>query len=98
MGGKVVSLTPGARVPRGMAAAVDIHVGAKLRERRIALGLSQQALAELLGITYQQAHKYERGINRVTAGRLLQLGQALGVEVGYFFEGISGGAPVFRPP
>ena len=45
-------------------------------------------MAELIGVTYQQAHKYEEGINRVAAGRLYHIAQALGVEVGYFFEGL----------
>src|SRR5215472_11487722 len=48
---------------------IDRHVGARIRERRIMLGLTQQQLADLIGVTYQQAHKYERGINRVSAGR-----------------------------
>jgi transcriptional regulator with XRE-family HTH domain len=52
------------------------------------LGLTQHQLAELIGVTYQQAHKYERGINRVAAGRLYSIAQALGVEVTYFFEGV----------
>jgi transcriptional regulator with XRE-family HTH domain len=55
---------------------------------RIMLGLTQQQMAELIGVTYQQAHKYEKGINRVAAGRLYHIAQALGVEVGYFFEGL----------
>jgi transcriptional regulator with XRE-family HTH domain len=59
-----------------------------MRDRRIMLGLTQQQLAELIGITYQQAHKYEKGFNRVAAGRLFTIAHALGVEVGYFFEGI----------
>lgn len=67
---------------------IDKHVGQKIRERRILLGLTQQQLAELIGVTYQQAHKYERGINRVSAGRLFNISKALGVSVGYFFEGI----------
>jgi transcriptional regulator with XRE-family HTH domain len=62
------------------------HVGARLRERRIMLGLSQQQLAELIGVTFQQAYKYERGINRVTSGRLYEIAQALDVDIGYFFE------------
>jgi transcriptional regulator with XRE-family HTH domain len=57
-----------------------------MRERRIMLGLTQHQMAELIGVTYQQAHKYEKGINRVAAGRLYHIAQALGVEVGYFFE------------
>ena len=67
---------------------MDLHVGARIRERRIMLGLTQQAMAELIGVTYQQAHKYEKGINRIAAGRLHQIAQALDVEVGYFFEGL----------
>jgi transcriptional regulator with XRE-family HTH domain len=67
---------------------IDRHVGARMRERRIMLGLSQQQMAELVGVTYQQAHKYEKGINRVAAGRLYSIAQALGVDVGYFFEGL----------
>ena len=59
-----------------------------MRERRIMLGLTQQQMAELIGVTYQQAHKYEKGINRIAAGRLSRIAQALGVEIGYFFEGI----------
>jgi transcriptional regulator with XRE-family HTH domain len=51
------------------------------------LGLTQQRIAELVGVTYQQAHKYEKGINRISAGRLYRIAQALGVEVSYFFEG-----------
>ncbi len=52
------------------------------------LGLTQQQLAELIGITYQQAHKYEVGMNRVSAGRLYAIAQALQVGVEYFFEGL----------
>ena len=70
--------------------AVDRHVGSRIRERRIMLGLSQQQLADLIGVTYQQAHKYERGINRLSAGRTYEIAQVLGVPVGYFFEGLDG--------
>ena len=69
---------------------VDRHVGARIRERRIMLGLTQQQLAEMIGVTYQQAHKYERGINRVSAGRLWEIAQVLGVGVSHFFEGLEG--------
>jgi transcriptional regulator with XRE-family HTH domain len=64
---------------------IDRHVGARVRERRIMLGLTQQQLADLIGVTYQQAHKYERAINRISAGRLFEIGQVLGVPVSYFF-------------
>ena len=76
------------RVGRSRAQDVDRHVGARMRERRIMLGLTQQQMAVLIGVTYQQAHKYEKGINRVAAGRLYSIAQALGVEVSYFFEGL----------
>jgi transcriptional regulator with XRE-family HTH domain len=69
---------------------VDRHVGARVRERRIMLGLTQQQLADLIGVTYQQAHKYERGINRVSAGRLYEIAQVLSVPVSYFFDGLQG--------
>ena len=52
------------------------------------LGLTQQQIAEMVGVTYQQWHKYEKGINRIAAGRLAGIASALGVEVGYFFEGM----------
>jgi transcriptional regulator with XRE-family HTH domain len=73
---------------RSRAQDIDRHVGARMRERRIMLGLTQQQMAELIGVTYQQAHKYEKGINRVAAGRLYNIAQALGVDVSYFFEGL----------
>ncbi|HXP29821.1 MAG TPA: helix-turn-helix transcriptional regulator [Stellaceae bacterium] len=67
---------------------IDRHVGARIRERRIMLGLTQQQLADLIGVTYQQAHKYERGLNRVSAARLYQIARVLSVPVSHFFEGI----------
>ena len=74
-----------AREKRGRSmAAVDDHVGARIRERRIMLGLTQQ---QLVGVTPQQAHKYELGINRISAGRLFEIARVLRVPVGYFYEG-----------
>ena len=67
---------------------VDRYVGARIRERRIMLGLTQQQMAGLIGVTYQQGHKYEKGLNRVAAGRLYSLARALGVDVSYFYEGL----------
>jgi transcriptional regulator with XRE-family HTH domain len=67
---------------------VDRYVGSRILARRIMLGLTQQQIARLIGVTYQQAHKYEKGINRVSAGRLYGIAQALGVEVIYFFKGL----------
>jgi transcriptional regulator with XRE-family HTH domain len=75
---------------RSRAQDIDRHVGARMRERRIMLGLTQQQMAELIGVTYQQAHKYEKGINRIAAGRLYTIAHALGVDVTFFFEGMDG--------
>ena len=74
-------------------ATIDDHVGARIRERRIMLGLTQQQLAEMIGVTYQQAHKYERGINRVSAGRLYEIARVLNAPITYFYEGVGEGAP-----
>ncbi len=74
----------------------DKHVGQRLRERRIVLGLSQSDIARGLGITYQQFQKYETGFNRISAGRLYGCAQLLDVPPEYFFEGLEGsdsGAP-----
>ena len=57
------------------------------------LGLTQQQLAEMIGVTYQQAHKYERGINRVSAGRLFEIARVLSVPIGYFYDGIGESGP-----
>jgi transcriptional regulator with XRE-family HTH domain len=67
---------------------VDRHVGARMRQRRLVLGINQQQLAELIGVTNQQAHKYEKGINRISAGRLYVIAQALDVDITFFFEGL----------
>lgn len=66
--------------------AVDAHVGERLRLRRRLLGLSQEDLAELLGLALQQVQKYEAGANRVSASRLYQLSQVLDVPIAWFFE------------
>ncbi|HEX4260270.1 MAG TPA: helix-turn-helix transcriptional regulator [Acetobacteraceae bacterium] len=71
------------------ASLADRHVGTRIRERRVMLGLSQQQLAQMIGVTYQQAHKYERGLNRISAGRLYEIAQVLKVPVSWFFEGLS---------
>ena len=75
-------------ITRRRSQDIDLCVGARMRERRLMLGLTQHELAELIGVTYQQAHKYEKGVNRIAAGRLYQIAQTLGVEVGYFFDGM----------
>jgi transcriptional regulator with XRE-family HTH domain len=83
---------------RSRALDIDHFVSLRIRQRRIMLGLTQQQMAELIGVTYQQAHKYETGINRISAGRLYQIAQALGVEIGYFFEEVEPGRPVKSTP
>lgn len=72
---------------RSRAQDVDRYVSSRIRQRRIMLGLTQQQMAELIGVTYQQAHKYEKAVNRISAGRLLRIALALGVEIDYFFRG-----------
>ncbi len=78
-----------ARFGRSPAAAVDRHVCRRIRERRIQLGLTQQQIAQLIGVTQQQAQKYEDGSSRICAGRLFTLAQALEVDVGYFVDGMN---------
>ena len=75
---------------------VDVHVGKQLRTQRIIMGLSQEALAKAVGITFQQVQKYERGVNRMSAGRLYDFSKVLSVPVAYFFEGYDG-QPKARP-
>ncbi|MEE8211237.1 MAG: helix-turn-helix transcriptional regulator [Acidiferrobacterales bacterium] len=73
---------------RGSAAynPIDVHVGARLRARRTLLGMSQTALGDALGITFQQQQKYETGSNRISASRLYDVSKLLGVDIGYFFD------------
>src|ERR1700693_1520714 len=83
-----------AKPKRGRStAAIDDHVGSRIRKRRIMVGLTQQRLAEMIGVTCQQAHKYERGINRVSAGRLFEIASALSAPITYFYEGIGQEGP-----
>ncbi len=60
--------------------SVDRYIGSRIREERIKRGMSQAELAQRIGVTYQQAHKYERGVNRTAASRLVQIAEVLGVE------------------
>jgi len=76
------------------AREVDGYVGGRVRERREALGISQGRIAKQLGLTFSQIQKYEKGSNRIGAGRLFMLSQALGVPVQYFFEGLVTEPPV----
>lgn len=71
-----------------MAHPVDVHVGKRIRHRRWLIGMTQQQLAEKVGIKFQQIQKYETGANRVSASRLWDISDALGVDVSFFFEGL----------
>ena len=71
-----------------MTHPVDVHVGKRVRHRRWLIGMTQQQLAEQVGIKFQQIHKYETGANRVSASRLWDIADALGVPVSFFFEGL----------
>ncbi len=85
-----------ARRPRGTNARrpedveIDQHIGQRVRERRLVLGLSQSVLADGLGISFQQLQKYEKGSTRIGAGRLYACAQLLDVPPEYFFEGLEG--------
>ena len=76
------------RLADGTPNPIDLHVGSQLKKRRILLGLSQERLADELGITFQQVQKYEKGLNRIGASRLWDLAQVLGVSVAYFYENL----------
>jgi transcriptional regulator with XRE-family HTH domain len=65
---------------------IDVHVGSRIRLRRTLLGISQMALAEAIGLTFQQVQKYEKGANRVSSSRLVDVANALEVSVSHFFE------------
>lgn len=78
--------TTGTGEPTGRTNEVDAAVGKRIRLRRMALGLSQEKLADALGLTFQQVQKYEKGANRVGASRLFDLARVLQVPVEFFFE------------
>lgn len=68
---------------------VDLHVGGRVRLRRKMLGVSQEHLADALGLTFQQVQKYERGANRISASKLYEIAKTLQVPVSYFFDGLA---------
>jgi transcriptional regulator with XRE-family HTH domain len=75
-------------VPKKQANPVDIQVGNRVRIRRMLIGMSQERLGELLSLTFQQVQKYEKGVNRIGAGRLFDVSRILGVPIDYFYEGV----------
>ncbi len=76
-----------------MSHPVDVHVGKRIRHRRWMIGMTQQQLADKVGIKFQQIQKYETGANRVSASRLWDIAQALGVPVSFCFEGLDTAVP-----
>jgi len=80
------------RVPKKQANPIDIQVGNRVRIRRMLIGMSQERLGDLLGLTFQQVQKYEKGVNRIGAGRLFEVSRILNVPVDFFYEGLSGAA------
>ena len=75
------------RKTKGTADEIDKHVGLRIRNRRVLMGLSQEKLADAVGVTFQQVQKYERGTNRVSASRLYTFSKILGVKIDFFYSG-----------
>ena len=86
-------------MPKRSMNPIDAHVGARVRLRRMLVGMSQEKLGEMLGVTFQQVQKYEKGANRIGASRLFEVSQILAVPVQYFFDDLPGEGerPIARP-
>jgi transcriptional regulator with XRE-family HTH domain len=76
-------------VPRKQANPIDTQVGNRVRLRRMLIGMSQEKLGDALGLTFQQVQKYEKGVNRIGAGRLFHVARILGVPITYFYEDVT---------
>src|ERR1700742_2646390 len=87
----------GSRVPKKQANPIDAQVGNRVRIRRMLIGMSQEKLGDLLGLTFQQVQKYEKGVNRIGAGRLFQVAHILNVPIDYFYEGVVNGSSEAMP-
>jgi transcriptional regulator with XRE-family HTH domain len=74
---------------------IDAQVGNRVRIRRMLIGMSQERLGDLLGLTFQQVQKYEKGVNRIGAGRLFEIARILGVPIDFFYDGV--GAALENP-
>jgi len=81
----------GRMASKGFPNPIDVHVGRRIRQRRTLLGMSQEKLAEAIGLTFQQVQKYERGGNRTSASRLFDLTRVLDVPISYFFDEMEAG-------
>lgn len=76
-------------MPKKQANPIDVQVGNRVRIRRMLIGMSQERLGDLLGLTFQQVQKYEKGVNRIGAGRLYEIARILNVPVDFFYEGVA---------
>ncbi len=76
------------RASKGTADPIDRYVGSRVRVRRLGLGMSQTKLGQVIGVTFQQVQKYENGANRVGASNLYKMAKAMGVDVGFFYDGM----------
>ena len=79
-----------------LAKQVDVHVGHLIRKQRILVGLTHRDLADAIGLSCEQIHKYESGILRISAGQLYELAQILTVDISFFFEGLDPASQVFK--
>ena len=86
------------RPPKRQAKNADKHIGRRIREWRIILGLPQHTLADQIGVTYQQLHRYEQGINGISAASLYRIARRLGVSVNCFFEDFGKGSALVPSP
>ena len=80
-------------MPKKQANPIDVQVGNRVRIRRMLIGMSQERLGDLLGLTFQQVQKYEKGVNRIGAGRLFEMARILNVPVDFFYEGMNSTQP-----
>jgi transcriptional regulator with XRE-family HTH domain len=87
----------GRMASKGFPNPIDVHVGSRIRQRRTLLGMSQERLADAIGLTFQQVQKYEKGANRVSSSRLYYLARILDVPLSYFFEEMSAGVSEQTP-
>jgi DNA-binding XRE family transcriptional regulator len=75
----------GGRMPSELARMIDLRIAHRIRQRRLRIGMTQQKLAQIIGVVFQQAHKYEHGLSRVSASRLFHIATALQAPITYFF-------------
>jgi transcriptional regulator with XRE-family HTH domain len=87
--GQVPATQKQSDMPKKQANPIDIQVGNRVRIRRMLIGMSQERLGDLLGLTFQQVQKYEKGVNRIGAGRLFEVSRILNVPIDFFYEGVA---------